>query len=284
MMGIVYAFHDLPVLIKGMEGTYKMTCTVLGFLTLLPPIFISGFAVACAVTWKKSDSISNKRFSQAMFDRFRNIFFISIGLVFILTLNEEIFVPAMEKRLEKIKQAPAELQETLETTGTLLSQGHPIIALQFAKRAVEIAPKSQDAIAMLKIAQEVIDEYEQLKKGKDETLAAMIFVINKDNSVSIEKKFPLEGFKYDDFLNALPDNECRYGIYRVKEKDEDMRIHDKIAFILWCPLICKPQQKMPYSQGFENFKDTLGGQALQFQPDDKAGIAYEILKKACLKK
>lgn len=157
IMGIVHIFFDIPALIKGMEGAYRMTFTVLGFLLLLPAVFLSGFAVACAVTWKKTDSISNKRFSQAMFDRFRNVFFISIGLVLILSLNEEVFVPAMRKKLEKIKQAPAELQETLETTSALLGQGHAVIALQFAKRAVEIAPTSQDAMDMLKIVQDQVD-------------------------------------------------------------------------------------------------------------------------------
>ena len=46
----VYAFHDLPELIKGTERTYRLTATTLGFLTLLPPVVLSGFAVACAVT------------------------------------------------------------------------------------------------------------------------------------------------------------------------------------------------------------------------------------------
>lgn len=157
IMGCVYAFLKLPPLIQGMEGTYKITATTLGFLTLLPPIVLSGFSVACAVTWKKSDSISRKRFTQGMFDRFRVIFIISIVLVFILSLNEEVFVSSFKKKLSRLEKAPAELAETIETTNKLLVQGHPYIALQFAKRAVEIAPKSQEALSMLKIVQDEVD-------------------------------------------------------------------------------------------------------------------------------
>ncbi|WP_407399485.1 hypothetical protein [Treponema sp.] len=157
IMGCVNAFLDLPVLIKGTEKAYKMTATTLGFLTLLPPIVMSGFSVACAVTWKKSDSLSRKRFTQGMFDRFRMVFIISIALVFILSLNEEIFVSSFKKKLQRMEKAPAELSETIETTSKLLEQGHPYLALQFAKRAVEIAPTSQDALSMLKIVQDEVD-------------------------------------------------------------------------------------------------------------------------------
>ena len=157
ILGCVNAFLKLPPLIQGMERTYKMTATTLGFLTLLPPIVLSGFSVACAVTWKKSDSLSRRRFSQAMFDRYKVVFIISLILVSILSLNEEIFVSSFKKKLQKMEKAPAELAETIETTNKLLEQGHPYIALQFAKRAVEIAPTSQDAISMLKIVQDEVD-------------------------------------------------------------------------------------------------------------------------------
>lgn len=157
LMGAVRIFVDLPVLIKGTEFNYRMTATTLGFLTLLPPVALSGFSVACAVTWKKSDSISRRRFSQAMLDRYRSVFIVSLILVFLMFMNEEIFIPSFKKKLNRIERAPAELAETIETTSKLLEQGHPYIALQFAKRAVEIAPTSQDAAAMLKIVQDEVD-------------------------------------------------------------------------------------------------------------------------------
>lgn len=153
----VYAFHDLPELIKGTERTYRLTTTTLGFLTLLPPVVLSGFAVACAVTWKKSDSIKRSRFSQGMFDRFKTVFIISIILVLTLSLNEEVFISSFKKKLNRIAKAPAELADALETSDNLLKQGHPYIALQFARRAVEIAPKNPDAISMLKLVQDEVE-------------------------------------------------------------------------------------------------------------------------------
>lgn len=150
-------FVELPPLIKGMETAYKLTATTLGFLTLLPPIVLSGFSVACAVTWKKADSIKRRRFSQNMFDRYKAVFIISLILVFILTLNEEIFISSFKKKIQKMEKAPVELSEAIETTSKLLKQGHPLVALQFAKKASHIAPKNQDAISMLKIAQNEVD-------------------------------------------------------------------------------------------------------------------------------
>lgn len=62
ILGCVNAFLKLPPLIQGMERTYKMTATTLGFLTLLPPIVLSGFSVACAVTWKNQTASAAEDF------------------------------------------------------------------------------------------------------------------------------------------------------------------------------------------------------------------------------
>ena len=155
--GLVHAFLDLPVLIKGAESSYRFTAVTLCFFTLMPPILLSGFTVACAVTWKKSDSISRRRFSQAMFDRLKTVIVISIGLVFFLSMNEEVLVPSFQKKLNHIENAPMELESALSTTRNLLNQGHPYIALQYAKRAVDIAPKDEEAISTLKKAQDAVD-------------------------------------------------------------------------------------------------------------------------------
>lgn len=157
LLGGVYIFMPLPQLIPGKETSYRMTAILLGFLTLLPPISLSGFAVACGVTWKKYDSKNGKRFSQAMFNRLRNMFPVIIGLIFILSLSEEVFIPSVKNRFEKYTLAPAELEDALETSGTLLDQGRPYLALQYARKAYEIHPHSEEAVRLMKLAQDAVD-------------------------------------------------------------------------------------------------------------------------------
>lgn len=172
LLGGVYFFHHLPPLVPGMENRYRMTGILLGFLTLLPPVSISGFAVACAATWKKYDSKNGKRFSPAMFNRLKGMFPVIIGLILILSLSEEIFIPSVKNRFEKFTLAPAELADAIETSETLLDQGRPYLALQYAKKAYEIHHGSESAVRLMKLAQDAVDIehdrklYKKLTKGE----------------------------------------------------------------------------------------------------------------------
>ena len=52
---------------------------------------------------------------------------------------------------------------------------------------------------------------------------------------------------FDDFLNALPDADCRYVVYDHEYKTKDGRLADKLLFITWCPAPAPTTIKMLYT-------------------------------------
>lgn len=177
LLGAVHIFLDLPELIKGSESAYRMAAVNTGFFTVLPPVIISGFAVACAVTWKKQEYSKAVRFSQAQFNRYKIVFIISLILVFILSLNEEIFVRSMERKMKGMEEGPARLETTIETTKSLLNQGHSYLALQYANEALKLAPHDEEVISLVKNVKDAVDiQHDQrfFKKIKENRISRPI--------------------------------------------------------------------------------------------------------------
>ncbi|MGN0729423.1 hypothetical protein [Treponema sp.] len=141
-------------LIPGTERNFVFLRGVYIFQIFLPGICFSGFTVACAVLWQKRTGNSRSRFSQAMFSRYRIVLFTSLVLVLFLSLNEEVFRPAIKKKTDFLREAPAKFSEALSVAEHFLEQNQPVLAVQYAKKAASIAPKDADAKRILKLAED----------------------------------------------------------------------------------------------------------------------------------
>ena len=95
-----YLSRTVPPLIEGAVTDYRFMRGLGWFLMLLPTIFLSGFAVACAVLWKGGSNNSQSRFSPAMIDRYKTVIFTALVFVAILSFNEEVFRPLVKGRIE----------------------------------------------------------------------------------------------------------------------------------------------------------------------------------------
>ena len=138
---IASIFVKTPQLIEGTKRFYILLQGLLGFLYCLPGIFLSGFAVSCAVIWQKKADNSRERFSSAMVKRYRLVVLSSIALIAILTFNEELFKPVVASRIQFMKDAPNELSKTLTHIRNLLAQDEPVLALQCAEKAIKLSPR-----------------------------------------------------------------------------------------------------------------------------------------------
>lgn len=149
-IGGTFIYGNAPRLLPGMEGHYIFLRGLSWFFKLLPAITLSGFTVGCSIHWQKNIRDSRKRFSQAMLRRYRNILFISIGLVFILMLNNEIFLPSTSAKIKRLESEPGELNHAIDTATMLLQQDRPVLAWQYAMKATSIAPADPIAAHVLK--------------------------------------------------------------------------------------------------------------------------------------
>jgi hypothetical protein len=82
----------------------------------------------------------------------------------------------------------------------------------------------------IKVSDACVDKYQELKLGKN--IRAVIFTINNENTeIVVEKDLP-KNTTYDEFVNALPADDCRYAVYDF-EYTQDGGLRNKLLFVVW---------------------------------------------------
>ena len=110
----------------------------------------------------------------------------------------------------------------------------------------------------------------------------IIYKLNEDNtSIVIEKKVE-SCEKYEEFLEQLPENDCRYAVYDFEfEKSPGEGIRNKICFIVWVPDTSKVRQKMLYASSKDAIRKKLAGIATEIQATDMSEVSHDsVLEKA----
>jgi cofilin len=75
-----------------------------------------------------------------------------------------------------------------------------------------------------------LDKYQALKLGKKHKY--ILFGLDKDNKEIIVQKCS-ESVDYDDFLNDLPETECKWAVYDFEFEKEDGGKRNKLVFYSW---------------------------------------------------
>jgi len=102
--------------------------------------------------------------------------------------------------------------------------------------------------------------------------------------VVFEKTSSAGSDSYEQFVAALPPNDCRYAVFDFAFKAEDGGDRNKILFVLWCPDNAKVKSKMIYTSTKDSIRKKLVGVGSEIQATDKAEIAYEAVLEKCLRK
>ncbi len=157
-LGLSFFWGHLPPLILGTAGSYKFLRGLSWFYLVLPSVFLSGIIAGCSVQWRKGTSNSVRRFSEAMMIRYRNLLLVSLVAVALCSLSEESFLPGVKKRISMLESAPYELNKAITTSKNLLEDGRTVLAWQYAKKAVSIAPKDKEALAQQKKTSDAMEE------------------------------------------------------------------------------------------------------------------------------
>jgi cofilin len=80
---------------------------------------------------------------------------------------------------------------------------------------------------------------------------------------------------YEDFCEALPENECRYGLIDLEFKSTDGRPTSKLVFITWNPDSGSIRDKMLYSGSKEAIKTALNGVGIHINATDASELDLE---------
>ena len=86
---------------------------------------------------------------------------------------------------------------------------------------------------------------------------------------------------YDDFVAALPENDCRYAVYDHEWTADDGCKKNKIAFMSWSPDTSKIRTKMVYASSKDSFKRALDGIQVEIQATDYSEADLSVMNSKC---
>jgi cofilin len=89
--------------------------------------------------------------------------------------------------------------------------------------------------------------YQELKLKKK--YKYIIFGLSPDNTEIVKLKTAATSADYEDFVEELPENECRWAVFDLEFRNEEGSLRNKIVFIHWyvLPLISTMRHHPPLS-------------------------------------
>ncbi|PIG85859.1 cofilin [Aspergillus arachidicola] len=105
----------------------------------------------------------------------------------------------------------------------------------------------------------------------------VIYRLSADNKEIVVDKTGSHDSTYDDFIEDLPEDECRWAVYDFDHKlDEDSRIR-KLIFISWCPDTSRIKSKMMFASSKDTLRRTLVGIGSEIAATDMSEIFFEAV-------
>lgn len=88
------------------------------------------------------------------------------------------------------------------------------------------------------------------------------------------------GSTFQDFLAALPENDCRYGVFDYQFTANDGNIMNKLVFFNWAPETAKVKARMMYASTKDFFKSHMDGISAEFQSSCLDEISEDVVSDA----
>eukprot|EP00300_Choanocystis_sp_HF-7_P027788 c33021_g1_i1.p2 GENE.c33021_g1_i1~~c33021_g1_i1.p2 ORF type:complete len:141 (-),score=41.92 c33021_g1_i1:23-445(-) len=121
-----------------------------------------------------------------------------------------------------------------------------------------------------------VTAFQELKLGHKHKFVT--FQINDGRTAVNPLSFGAAGSSWDDFIAALPPNECRYAIYDFDFSTADGAQRNKVTFIVWTPDVCKVKDKMLYAGTKDAVKKRFEGIQVEIQATDRSEIEFDVVK------
>ncbi|KAJ1984035.1 cofilin [Dimargaris cristalligena] len=124
-----------------------------------------------------------------------------------------------------------------------------------------------------------LDAFQQLKAKR--SLRYVIFKLSDDKKEIIVDTSSPAATAYDEFVAALPAQDCRYAVYDFEYEKPGEGKRNKICFFVWSPDDAPVRSKMLYASSKDAIRRRLEGIAAEIQATDFSEAAYEtVLEKA----
>jgi cofilin len=105
----------------------------------------------------------------------------------------------------------------------------------------------------------------------------IIFSLNDAKTEIVVSKASNES-NYEDFVNELPENDCRYAVYDFEyETASGEGKRSKIVFYIWSPDTAPVKSKMIYASSKDALRRALNGVSTEVQGTDFSEVAFETV-------
>ncbi|KAI8910839.1 hypothetical protein EDD86DRAFT_189191 [Gorgonomyces haynaldii] len=130
---------------------------------------------------------------------------------------------------------------------------------------------------------QVVSLYEEMKLSKK--WAYLVFKISEDlTTIQLDQSLSIAESKrlgseavYEKFVQAMPQNEGRYGIYDLEYQLPMEGIRNKLIFVMWNPADGKVRSRMMYASSKAAIRKRLDGIHQEVQCTDFAELSFEAV-------
>ncbi len=168
--------------------------------------------------------------------------------------------PKPASRPMSISAPPKPAADTLKSLSSGIDQGG----------VFKPAREGAHSISGIRTAQKAVDAFEEMKHSKK--YRYIIYNIDIPAGLVVLEKTGEYSADYDEFLECLPDADCRYCIYDYDYTNDDGCKFNKFVFVNWTPDISTIKTKMLYASTKEYFRDCLDGTGIEIQATDISEI------------
>ncbi|KAG2135378.1 actin depolymerizing factor [Suillus bovinus] len=124
------------------------------------------------------------------------------------------------------------------------------------------------------VASECFQEFQQLKMSK--SLKYILFKLN-DSRTEIVVDKTSGNSDYEEFLDNLPADGCKWAVYDFQYKLEDGSQRNKLCFFSWSPDNAPIRAKMVHASSKDALRKPLDGIGVEIQGTDLTEVAYETV-------
>ncbi|KDQ13765.1 hypothetical protein BOTBODRAFT_33205 [Botryobasidium botryosum FD-172 SS1] len=122
------------------------------------------------------------------------------------------------------------------------------------------------------VNEKCLTEYQELKLKKSSKY--IIYALSPDVTEIVVEKTSTST-NYSDFLNDLPEDRCKWGVYDFDFELNDGGKRNKLIFFSWSPDGARIKEKMLFASSKDALRRSLVGIANEIQGTDSSEVAYE---------
>jgi cofilin len=131
------------------------------------------------------------------------------------------------------------------------------------------------------LSADCVPRFEELKLKKQ--FRYVVYKLNDARTAIVVEQVGDGDSKYEDFLETLPEEDCRYAVYDFEYQNTEGAPRSKICFYAWSPEGASVKTKMVYASSKDSIRRPLNGIGVEVQGTDFDEVSHESVLEKCLK-